>query len=137
MARVTGIGGVFLRARDPQALAAWYAQHLGIQLNNYGGANFLWAEEGQPDEVPPTTGMTVWSLFPADTTYFGPGTEAGPQAAMVNYRVDDLDALLAQLTAAGVPIDPHREDYSYGRFAWITDPEGNRLELWQPLVVPT
>ena len=127
MARITGIGGVFFRARDPKALAAWYAQHLGIQLTDWGGAQFLW-----PDEVPPTTGSTAWSLFPADTKYFGPGS----QSAMVNYRVDDLDALLAQLAAANVPIDPHREDSSYGRFAWITDPEGNRLELWQPLVTP-
>ena len=128
MARVTGIGGIFLRARDPKALSAWYAQNLGIALSDYGGATFLWS-----DEVPPTTGMTTWATFPADTKYFGPGTADGPQAAMVNYRVDDLDGLLAQLTAAGVAIDPKREDASYGRFAWITDPEGNRLELWQPL----
>ena len=129
MARVTGIGGVFLKARDPKALSAWYAQHLGIQLSEYGGANLLWT-----DEVPPTTGMTVWSLFPADTPYFGPGNSEGPQQAMINYRVDDLDALLAQLTSAGVTIDPKREDYDFGRFAWIVDPEGNRIELWQPLV---
>ena len=129
MARVTGIGGIFLRARDPKALTAWYVQHLGIQLSEHGHVSFLWS-----DEVPPTTGMTTWSIFPADTKYFGPGTAAGPQAAMVNYRVDDLDALLAQLAAAGVPIDPNRDDASYGRFAWITDPEGNRIELWQPLV---
>ena len=127
MARVTGIGGIFLRAHDPKALGAWYAQHLGIQLTEWGGAQFLWS-----DEVPPTTGSTAWSLFPADTKYFGPGS----QSAMVNYRVDDLDALLAQLSAANVPIDPQREDSPYGRFAWITDPEGNRLELWQPLVLP-
>lgn len=131
MARVTGIGGIFLRARDPKALSAWYAKHLGIQLNDWGGAQFLWT-----DEVPATTGSTAWTVFPADTTYFGPGTTAGPQAAMVNYRVDDLEALLAQLSVAGIPIDPHRENASYGHFAWITDPEGNRLELWQPLVEP-
>jgi predicted enzyme related to lactoylglutathione lyase len=131
MARVTGIGGIFLRARDPKALADWYSQHLGIQLTEWGGAQFLWS-----DEVPPATGSTAWSIFPADTAYFGPDRATGPQAAMVNYRVDDLDALLAQLAAAGVAIDPHRDDSSYGRFAWITDPEGNRLELWQPLVTP-
>ncbi len=127
MARVTGVGGVFLRARDPKALAAWYAEHLGITLSDYGGANFLWK-----DEVPEGTGMTAWSTFPADTKYFGAGTEAGPQAVMVNYRVDDLDGLLDRLRAAGVWIDPKREDYEYGRFAWACDPEGNRFELWQP-----
>lgn len=125
MARVTGIGGVFLRARNHKTLAAWYAEHLGIKLETWGGVKFAWS-----DEVPPTTGSTTWSLFPLDTKYFGPGN----QAAMINYRVDDLDALLAQLSAAGVEVDPHRENASYGRFAWITDPEGNRLELWQPLV---
>ncbi len=132
MARVTGIGGVFFRARDPKALSAWYVQHLGLPLSDYGGVNFLWS-----DEVPPTTGTTAWSLFHADTKYFGPGKDGAPQAAMINYRVDDLDALLTQLAAAGVTIDPNREDASYGRFAWITDPEGNRLELWQPLIHPT
>jgi predicted enzyme related to lactoylglutathione lyase len=131
VARVTGIGGIFLRARDPKALSAWYAKNLGIQLSDYGGATLLWS-----DEVPATTGMTTWSLFPEDTTYFGKGNEKGPQQAMVNYRVDDLDALLTQLAAEGVTIDPKREDADYGRFAWITDPEGNRLELWQPLVSP-
>ncbi|HEX4649988.1 MAG TPA: VOC family protein [Granulicella sp.] len=128
MARVTGIGGIFLKARDPQALAAWYAKHLGIELStDYPGKNFLWS-----DEVPARTGMTVWSLFPADSSYFGNEL----QSAMVNYRVDDLDGLLEQLRAAQVAIDPKREDYGYGRFAWITDPEGNRVELWQPLAPP-
>jgi predicted enzyme related to lactoylglutathione lyase len=128
MARVTGIGGIFLRARDPKTLTAWYAQHLGITMSDYGGATFLWT-----DEVPATTGMTTWSLFPADTTNFGKGNETGPQQAMVNYRVDDLETLLTQLAAAGVTIDPKRESADYGHFAWIVDPEGNRIELWQPL----
>jgi predicted enzyme related to lactoylglutathione lyase len=128
MARVTGIGGVFLRARDPKSLSAWYVKHLGIQLADYGGATFLWS-----DEIPATTGMTTWSLFPENTTHFGSGT----QQAMINYRVDDLDALLAQLAAANVTIDPKRDEYDFGRFAWITDPEGNRIELWQPLVEPS
>jgi predicted enzyme related to lactoylglutathione lyase len=128
MARVTGIGGVFLKARDPKALSAWYAEHLGIQLADYGGASFLWS-----DEVPATTGQTAWMLFPATSKHFGPGTEAGPQSAMINYRVDDMDGIIAQLTAAGATIDPKREDASYGRFAWAIDPEGNRFELWQPL----
>ncbi len=126
MARVTGIGGIFLKARDPKALSAWYAEHLGIKLSDYGGATMMWT-----DEIPAGTGQTVWSLFPEGSPYFGP---AG-QRSMVNYRVDDLDGLLEQLRAANVAIDPKREDAPYGRFAWITDPEGNRLELWQPLVV--
>jgi predicted enzyme related to lactoylglutathione lyase len=124
MARVTGVGGIFLRARDPKGLAAWYSKHLGITLTDYGGFNFEWS-----DEVPAGTGTTAWSLFPEDTKYFGPGT----QRAMVNYRVDDLDALLEQLAAAGVEIDPKRDTYDFGKFAWIVDPEGNRLELWQPM----
>jgi predicted enzyme related to lactoylglutathione lyase len=125
MARVTGIGGVFFKARDPKALTAWYAEHLGIQLNDWGGAAFAWS-----DEVPPTTGTTAWSIFPETTKHFG----AGPQPFMINYRVDDLDALLEKLTAAGVTIDPKREEAGFGKFAWIVDPEGNRVELWQPLV---
>ena len=129
MARVTGVGGVFLRARDPKALAAWYGEHLGMELSAYGGVTFRWK-----DEVPEGTGATAWSTFPADTSYFGPGSEGVPQAAMVNYRVDDLDALVEKLEAAGVWIDPKREDGEYGRFAWIKDLEGNRLELWQPVV---
>lgn len=124
MARVTGIGGVFLKAKDPKALSAWYAKHLNITLSDYGGVNFRWS-----DEVPKGTGTTAWSMFPADTKYFGPGT----QTAMVNYRVDDLDGLLEQMKKDGVQIDPKRDDSAYGKFAWVTDPEGNRVELWQPL----
>ena len=123
MARVTGIGSIFLKARDPKALTAWYVENLGIPLREWG-VSFKWT-----DEVPAGTGETAWSLFPANTRYFGDGT----QTAMANYRVDDLDALLTQLAAAGVTIDPKRDDQPYGKFAWIVDPEGNRIELWQPI----
>ncbi|MGA8938598.1 MAG: VOC family protein [Acidobacteriaceae bacterium] len=126
MARVTGIGGVFLRSSDPKALAKWYSENLGITLADFNGTAFQWS-----DEIPTGSGMTAWSTFPADTSYFG----EGQQGAMINYRVDDLDALLATLSASGVWIDPKREDYAYGRFAWIKDCDGNRLELWQPLQI--
>jgi predicted enzyme related to lactoylglutathione lyase len=120
MAKARGIGGVFLKARDPEALSAWYAEHLGIQKAEGGSLLF---------DGPESTGMTVFAHFPVATNYFG----EGPQQTMVNFRVDDLDALVAQLGEAGVRVDPKREDVSYGRFAWIWDPEGNRVELWEPL----
>jgi predicted enzyme related to lactoylglutathione lyase len=117
--RVQGIGGVFFRSRDPEALAAWYAQHLGIDIDpSYGGASFPGADGT----------YTVWSSFPADTDYFG---ESG-QGFMVNYRVGDLDAMLQQLRSAGVRVDDDVEDSDSGRFAWAYDLEGNRFELWQP-----
>lgn len=125
MARVTGVGGVFLRSSDPKRLGQWYAEHLGVVLNDWGGATFSWT-----DEVPATTGMTVWSAFPQDSAYVGEAS----QPVMINYRVDDLDALLQALTGAGVWVDAKREDSSFGRFAWIKDCDGNRVELWQPLV---
>jgi predicted enzyme related to lactoylglutathione lyase len=116
--RATGIGGVFFRARDPDALRAWYAKHLGIELEDYGGTTFASSDGDQ----------TVWAIFPADTGYFGPSG----QELMVNYRVSDLDAMLEQLRAAGVQVDDRVEEHEYGRFGWATDPEGNRFELWQP-----
>jgi predicted enzyme related to lactoylglutathione lyase len=109
-----------LKAQDPKALSAWYAAHLGITPGEGGSIVF---------EGPEAAGTTVFAHFPQDTAYFGDG----PQSFMVNFRVDDLDQLLADLAAAQVRIDPHREDAPYGRFAWIWDPEGNRVELWQPL----
>ncbi len=123
MARVTGIGGVFLKAKDKKALTAWYKEHLGVPIGEWG-ANFEWK-----DEVPAGTGSTAWSLFPADTKHFGDGV----QTAMINYRVDDLEGILTQLEAAGATIDPKRDDAEYGKFAWAFDPEGNRFELWQPM----
>ena len=119
MAKAVGVGGVFLKSSDPNKLAAWYGQHLGIPYQDGGSLAF---------DGPESMGMTVFAHFPQDTKYFGDG----PQQAMINFRVDDLDELLGQLSAAGVRIDPKRDDYSYGRFAWIWDPEGNRSELWQP-----
>ena len=123
MARVTGIGGVFLRVKDPKATTDWYVKNLGIVPTEYG-VTFQWS-----DEVPEKTGMTTWSTFPADTKYFG---DSG-QSFMINYRVDDLDALLKTLEANGVWIDPKRDNYDFGRFAWIRDCDGNRIELWQPI----
>ncbi len=120
MAKAVGLGGVFFKARDANALSQWYETHLGI-----GGRV---SEEALTFDGSSSTGMTVFAQFPADTKYFGDG----PQPFMLDFRVDDLDGLLARLGTAGVRIDPKREDYSYGRFAWIWDPEGNRVELWEP-----
>lgn len=120
MAKVVGIGGIFLKANDPKALKAWYVENLGLPLADHGSIVF---------EGPETAGQTVFNHFPANTKYFGDG----PQQFMINFRVDDINALLAQLTKAGVRIDPIPEDHTYGYFAWIYDPEGNKIELWQPL----
>ena len=116
MERVEGVGGVFFRARDPERLLAWYREHLGVEpAPDFQGQTF-------------EDGPTVWALFPAGTDYFGPSG----QSLMVNYRVRDLDAMLAQLRAAGVPVDEAVHESEFGRFGWATDPEGNRFELWQP-----
>jgi predicted enzyme related to lactoylglutathione lyase len=124
MKRVTGIGGIFFKSENPSRLYAWYEKHLGIQQASDGsGATFPWR-----DPSGNSAGMTVWAIFPRATKYFDPS----PSPFMINYRVDDLDALLEELKKEGVTIDPHREDYDYGRFAWIMDPDGNRVELWQP-----
>lgn len=123
MKRVTGIGGIFFKAEQPEPLRAWYKEHLGIPSDAHG-AMFMWRE----DENPEHQGMTIWSIFPRSSSYFDPSSAP----FMINYRVDDLDALLEQLHAEGVTIDPKRENHEYGRFAWIIDPDGNRIELWEP-----
>lgn len=127
MGRVTGIGGIFFKAEDPKKLKAWYEHYLGLHSQpDDDSVVFEWREAADPNAV----GQTVWSLFPRDTKYFDPG-RAG---FMVNYRVADLDDMLARLRAEGTAVDEKQEDTSYGRFAWITDPEGNRIELWEPPV---
>lgn len=118
MERVTGIGGIFFKARDPAALGAWYERHLGVTLGWATGSVFRWE----------TPGSTVWSPFAAETTYFAPS--AAP--FMINYRVADLAAMLEQLRAGGVEVDAKTEESEYGKFGWCMDPEGNRIELWQP-----
>lgn len=124
MKRVTGIGGVFFKAKDPRALAAWYRTHLGIAVEDWGGAAFSWGGPENPDG----RGTTIWSPFAADSDYFAPG--AAP--FMINYRVEDLHALLAALREEGVPVDDRVEESEHGKFGWAIDPEGNKVELWQP-----
>ena len=119
MERVLGIGGIFFRARDPQSLAAWYREHLGVPLES-GQTYGTFESDGRGEK-------TVWSAFPADTSYFGHG--ATP--FMVNYRVRNLEAILAQLRAAGAKVEDRVEEYENGRFGWASDPEGNRFELWE------
>jgi predicted enzyme related to lactoylglutathione lyase len=114
---VDGVGGIFFRARDPDTLRAWYAEHLGIEMEEYGTT--FTSKDGD---------QTVWAPFPDDTAYFG----SSGQQLMVNFRVRDLDGMLAQLRAAGVQVDDRVEKMEFGRFAWATDVEGNRFELWEP-----
>lgn len=125
MAGVTGIGGVFLKCKgDSAALAAWYREHLGMPLEDWGGAVLRW-----PDDKAGDKGLTVWHLAAADSQWFSPSDSA----FMINYRVDDLDALLAQLRAAGIEAVGGPESHENGKFAWIMDPDGNKVELWQPM----
>ena len=124
MRRVTGIGGVFFKSKDPKALGAWYKAHLGIAVEEWGGASFRWQGPDNPDGA----GTTVWSPFAADTSYFAPSTAP----FMINYRVEDLSALLDVLRAEGVRVEEKVEESEYGKFGWVMDPEGNKIELWQP-----
>jgi len=123
MARVQGIGGIFFKARDPDALREWYRKHLGLDIQSWGGVAFRWS-----DAEPERPGVTVWSLFPADSKYFEPSTAP----FMVNYRVADLERVRAELRAEGCAVDDRVEESEFGKFGWVMDPEGNRLELWEP-----
>jgi predicted enzyme related to lactoylglutathione lyase len=123
MRRVTGIGGVFFKSSDPKALAEWYRLHLGMNVEEWGGVAFRWA-----DDNPGGAGTTIWNPFKQDTSYFEPSRAS----FMINYRVEDLHALLAKLREEGCAVDAKVEESEYGKFGWVMDAEGNRLELWQP-----
>lgn len=122
--RVTGLGGVFFRTNDVAATREWYQQHLGLASTDDMPMLFWRRHDDDPDR----RGMTVWGPFPKDTDYFGPGDAQ----VMLNYRVDDLDAILERLRAEGVEVLDEREEAEYGRFGWIIDLDGNRVELWEP-----
>ena len=122
--RVLGVGGIFFRSADPEHLGDWYARHLGFAVESWGttrGASF------SPDGLPPAA-FTVWSAFAADTEYFGESR----QSYMINLVVDDLDAALENVAAGGATVLAEREEHDYGRFGWFIDPDGNRVELWEP-----
>ena len=125
MAKITGIGGVFFKSKsDHKQLAAWYARHLGLQLEPWGGGILRWSADKAPDG-----GATVWHVAEKDTQWFSPSESS----FMINYRVDDLHALVAQLRGDGIAILKGPESDETGHFAWLLDPDGNKVELWQPL----
>lgn len=128
MKHVLGIGGIFFKAQDPEKLAAWYKEHLGLEVEEYGGVTF---REPKSASVPTRQSYLVWSPFPADSDYFAPSTKP----FMINFRVADLDQLLAKLRAEGVTVDEKTDKSDFGYFGWAMDPEGNRIELWEPPAV--
>jgi predicted enzyme related to lactoylglutathione lyase len=126
MARITGIGGVFFKSRnDRTALASWYQKQLGMPLEAFGGAVLRW-----PDDKAEDNGLTVWHVAEKDSQWFSPSDSS----FMVNYRVDNLDEMIAQLRSSGVEIIGGPESHENGKFAWIMDPEGNKVELWEPMI---
>jgi predicted enzyme related to lactoylglutathione lyase len=124
MKRVTGIGGVFFKANDAGKLRNWYRTHLGIEVAEWGGCQFSWRDS----ENPAGTGHTVWSISEQSSNYFAPSTAP----FMINYRVADLHALLAALRREGCRVEDKVEESEFGKFGWVIDPEGNKVELWQP-----
>ena len=122
--KAIGVGGVFFRSADPEKLGNWYKEHLGFDTEGWGSTN---GASFAPYDMPPNS-FTVWGAFAADTEYFGDQQ----QAFMINLVVDDLDAALANVAAGGATVIPETEDHDYGRFGWFEDPDGNRVELWQP-----
>jgi lactoylglutathione lyase len=124
MKKVTGIGGIFFKCADPSKMNEWYARHLGLPVSKYGTV-FEWRDKDNAEK----TGSTVWNPFPADTKYFAPSEKD----FMINYRVENLEALVEELKAAGVTILDEIATYDYGKFVHILDPEGNNIELWEPI----
>ena len=131
MKHITGIGGIFFKANDPKALGEWYRKHLGLEVEEYGGVTFR--ESAGAGDLPPRQAYTVWSPFSADTDYFAPSEKP----FMINFRVANLDLLLAQLRREGVSVDEKTDKSEFGYFGWAMDPEGNRIELWEPPEIPT
>jgi len=126
MARITGVGGVFFKSKgDGKALAAWYREHLGLPLSDFGGAVLRW-----PDDTAEDKGLTVWHVASKDSKWFSPSDSA----FMINYRVDNLVELLGELRAKGVAVLQGPESHENGKFAWILDPDGNKVELWEPML---
>jgi predicted enzyme related to lactoylglutathione lyase len=125
MKRVTGLGGVFFKANDPKKIKEWYQTHLGMQMDDYG-FSFHWKEIGKEDAKAPAA--TAWSPFKSDTKYFAPSEKP----YMFNYRVENLVELLKVLKEEGVEVIGEMQEFSYGKFGWILDPEGNKIELWEP-----
>lgn len=124
MKRVTGIGGIFFKAKDPATLQAWYKRHLGLDLQPWGGAAFTWTD----DAGKPIGGTTIWSVMPEQADTFAPSTAP----FMINYRVADVHALVAALREEGCNVLDKVDDSEYGKFGWVIDPEGNKVELWEP-----
>jgi catechol 2,3-dioxygenase-like lactoylglutathione lyase family enzyme len=125
MKRVTGLGGVFFKTANPKETLDWYRRHLGIESDAWGGFAFRWLDREQPEE----TGYTVWSAFPRDTRYFAPSEHE----LMVNFRVADLEGLLAALREEGVEVVGDVSEEANGKFGWILDPDGRKIELWEPV----
>lgn len=124
MNRVTGIGGIFFKAKDAPALQAWYKRHLGIDVQTWGGTAFSWADK----EGKPVGGSTIWSINSADSGTFLPSSAP----FMINYRVEDLHGLIAQLKEEACQVLDRIDESEYGKFGWVIDPEGNKIELWEP-----
>ncbi len=126
MAKITGIGGVFFKStNDHKELSAWYQKHLGLELEPWGGAILRW-----PNDTAEDGGLTVWNAAAKDTKWFSPSDSS----FMINYRVDDMDGIIEQLTSAGIEILQGPESHENGKFAWIMDPDGNKIELWEPML---